>query len=98
MRKIMISEIFGSTSISEYRNVAQKWVEDNCNVQPTCGVGINQIDYADVQILSGDLITIAMDSNSILAINQLAVLLSVCAGNGVQVDLDCGDGLVQSIL
>ena len=98
MRKVMISEIFGDADRAEYSDVAVKWVNENCNLKITYGVALNQLDFTNVQLAYGDTITIAMDSNSPLAINQLAVLLVVCAINGVKVELDCGDGIVQSIL
>lgn len=98
MKEILLSEIFGSACRAEYRKVARKWVEDNCNLRITYGIGTNQMDITDVQIMSGDPIIVVMDSVGILPTHQLSVLLAVCASNGVQVDLDCGDGLVQPIL
>ena len=99
MKKVMLSEIFGdSTTRENYHDVAQKWIAENCHLYSTYDVGINQIDDEMCMCMRGDSIIIEVDSNTPLAINKLAVLLVVCASNGIKVELDCGDGLVQQIL
>ena len=91
MKKVTLSEIFGDAAREEYHDVAQKWID-------TYDVGINQIDDEMCMCMDGDSIIIEVDSNTPLAINKLAALLAVCASNGINIELDWGDGLVQSIL
>ena len=97
-KQVLLSEIFGDAAREKYHDVAQKWIAENCHLYSTYDVGINQIDDEMCMCMRGDSIAIKVDSNTPLAINKLAVLLVVCASNGIKVELDCGDGLVQSIL
>lgn len=83
VQEYIYGEVLDVLDFEALRDIADRFVQEHCNVRTTFGVGIAQTDYTDVEMLCGDELHVLVTGLT----QCTAAVLWACACYGVTLTL-----------